>query len=166
MRKKHLFILNLKQSIMLDNLLKEGAPELLSSLANKFNLSSAQAGNALDVTTETLQGDLLNEAKSGNVDGILSLFNGQSSSATSSLTGKLTNSLAKNLLSKVGISNEIAVKVSEFIIPFVIERISNKKPSGGFTSESIIDLFKGSLGSQIQDKASDLLKGGLGGLFK
>lgn len=151
---------------MLNNLLKEGAPELLSMLGSKFNLTSTQAGSALDVSAETLQGDLLNEAKSGNIDGILSLFNGQSSSAASSLTGKLTNSLTKNLLSKVGISNEIAVKVSEFIIPFVLERIGKKKPSGGFTSESIIDLFKGSLGSQIQDKASDLLKGGLGGLFK
>lgn len=151
---------------MLNNLLKEGAPELLSLLGSKFNLTSTQAGSALDVSAETLQGDLLNEAKSGNIDGILSLFNGQSSSAASSLTGKLTNSLTNNLLSKIGISNEIAVKLSEFIIPFVLERIGKKKPSEGFTSESIIDLFKGSLGSQIQDKASDLLKGGLGGLFK
>ena len=151
---------------MLDSILKEGGSELLSQLSGKFNIDSAQGSKVLGVATDSLKGDLLQEVTSGNISGILSLFNGQSTSASTALTGKLTSSLAGNLLEKVGIKNEIALKVAQFIIPFVIEKISNKKPSGGFSADSVTDLLKGSVGDVLKNKAGDLLKGGLGGLFK
>ena len=151
---------------MLSTILKEGGSELLSQLAGKFNLDSEKSGEVLNVATESVQNDLLAEVTSGNLSGILSLFNGESSSTAGLLSEKITGSLAQNLLNKVGIKNEIAIKVAQFVIPFIVEKISQKKPSGGFTSGGVTDLITGSLGDQLQNKAADLLKGGLGGLFK
>lgn len=150
---------------MLSTIMKEGGSELLSQLAGKFNLDANKGGEVLDVTTDCLQNDLLSEVTSGNLSGILSLFNGESTGAASSLTDKLTGSLAQNLLNKVGIKNEIAIQVAQFVIPFIVAKISQKKPSGGFTAGGITDMLKGSIGDTLQNKASDLLKGGLGGLF-
>jgi len=145
--------------------MKEGGSELLSQLAGKFNFDDDKGSEVLNVTTDSLQGDLLSEVTSGNLSGILSLFNGESTGAASSLTDKLTGSLAQNLLNKVGIKNEIAIKVAQFVIPFIIEKISQKKPAGGYTSGGITDMLKGAIGDNLQDKAADLLKGGLGKLF-
>jgi hypothetical protein len=145
--------------------MKEGGAELLSQLAGKFNLDADKGTEVLNTTTDSLQSDLLGEVTSGNFSGILALFNGESTGAASSLSDKFTGSLAQNLLNKVGIKNEIAIKVAQFIIPFIVEKISQKKPSGGFTASSITDMLKGSVGENLQDKAADLLKGGLGKLF-
>lgn len=94
------------------------------------------------------------------------MFNGDGASAGNALSGKLTQSLVGSLLSKVGLQNQVAVKVAEFVVQFVVEKISTQKPSGGFDASNITDTFKGAAGNLLKDKASDLLKGGLGGLFK
>jgi hypothetical protein len=151
---------------MLEELLKSGGKELISQLGSQFNLDASQANQVAEVSSETIKNELFDEAKSGNFDGILSLFNGSTSSAGSALSGKLTNSLVGSLLSKVGLKNEMAQKVATFVIPFILQKISGNKPSGGFSAGDLTSLLGGSTTDILKDKASNLLKGGLGGLFK
>jgi hypothetical protein len=151
---------------MLDSILKSGGAELVAQLGKKFNLDAVQGGKVIDVAKDTLQKNLLSEVTSGNFDGVLSMLNGSSSGAGSALTGKLTDSLVSGLMSKVGIKNELAKNVAQFIIPFVMQKLSGQKPAGGFTQGNIMDMIQGAAAGSIKDKAADLLKGGLGKLFK
>ncbi|PZX16848.1 hypothetical protein LX69_01662 [Breznakibacter xylanolyticus] len=151
---------------MLSSILKGGGSELLSQLTNGFNLNADQGGKVLDVAADSLQSGVMGELKSGNLSAVLSLFNGDNSSASGGLADKLTSSLSGSLLEKVGLKNETALKVAQFIIPYVLKQINSKKPSGGFSADNLTGLLTGSVGDQLKDKASDLLKGGLGGLFK
>ncbi|MFT3740775.1 MAG: hypothetical protein QM786_18650 [Breznakibacter sp.] len=151
---------------MLEKILKSGGAELISQLGAKFNVDGALGSKILDVSSDTLQKGFTDEVVSGNFDGILSLFNGTGNSAASALSGRLTQSLVGNLLSKVGLKNETALQVAQFVVQFVADKFTKQKPAGGFDASSITDMFKGAAGNLLKDKASDLLKGGLGGLFK
>jgi len=151
---------------MLDQILKSGGSELISQLGSKFNLNPSQGLKVADVTTDVLKKGITNEVTSGNFDGILSLLNGKSSSAGNAITNSLTESLVAGFISKVGLSKEISGTIAKFVIPFVVSKLSKNKPSGGFNASNLIEMFQGSAGDAIKDKAGDLLKGGLGNLFK
>lgn len=151
---------------MLEQLLKSGGSELLSQLGSKFNVDKAIGSKILDVSSENLKKNLGGEVMSGNLDGILSLLNGKGGSAASALSGKLTQSLVGDLLGKVGLKGDMANQVGSFVVSFVVDAISKKKPAGGFNASSLTDMFKDSAANLLKDKAAGLLKGGLGGLFK
>ena len=150
---------------MLEQLLKAGGSELISQLGSKFNLTPSQGEKVADVTTDVIQKGITKEVTSGNFDGILSLLNGQSSSAGNALTNSFTESLVAGFISKVGLSKEISGTIAKFVIPFAMSKLSKNKPAGGFNASSLMDMVKGSAGDAIKDKAEDLLKGGLGKLF-
>lgn len=151
---------------MLNQILKTGGSQIISQLGKNFGMDATQSNQVLDVAGSTLKDGLLKEVTSGNLDGILSLVNGQSSSAASALSSQLTQSMVGGLMDKVGIKNDLAKKVASFVIPMIIQQFVNKKPSGGYQSDNLMDLIKGSAADTLKDKASDLLKGGLGKLFK
>jgi len=151
---------------MLDELLKSGGSELISQLGSKFNLNSTQGNKVVDVTTDVLKKGITKEVTSGNFDGILSLLNGKSSSAGSALTNSLTESLVAGFISKVGLSKEVSGTIAKFVIPFLMSKLAKNKPSGGFNAASLMSIVQGSAGDAIKGKAEDLLKGGLGNLFK
>jgi len=151
---------------MLEELIKSGGSELMSQLGSKFNLNSTQGNKVVDVTTDVLKKGITKEVTSGNFDGILSLLNGKSSSAGSALTNSLTESLVAGFISKVGLSKEVSGTIAKFVIPFLMSKLAKNKPAGGFNAASLMQMVQGSAGDAIKDKAGDLLKGGLGNLFK
>ena len=138
----------------------------MSQLGRKFNLISTQGNKVVDVTTDVLKKGITKEVTSGNFDGILSLLNGKSSSAGSALTNSLTESLVAGFISKVGLSKEVSGTIAKFVIPFLMSKLAKNKPAGGFNAASLMQMVQGSAGDAIKDKAGDLLKGGLGNLFK
>jgi len=151
---------------MLEKLLKGSGAELISQLGNQFNLDPSQAKKAADVSTETIKNGVLGEIKSGNFDGILSLLNGNLSTSGNALTNKLTNSLMGGLMAKVGLKGDIAQRVASFVVPFLIQKVSGNRPSGGFTAANLQSVLGDSTTHIIKDKAAGLLKGRLGGMFK
>lgn len=150
---------------MIESLLKSGGAELVAQLGSKFGLDDSVAQKVTDVSAQTLQDGFLSEITSGNFDGILSLLNGKSSPAASALTGNLTDSLVSGLLSKVGLKSDVAVKIAQLVIPYVVKLIQGNKTGGDFDASDLTGMFKGAAGDMLKDKAADLLKGGLGGLF-
>ncbi len=146
---------------MLEQLLKSGGSELISQFGSKFKLNSDQGQKVADVTTDVLKKGITNEVTSGKFDGILSLLNGTSSSAGNALTSSLTESLVSSFISKVGLSKEMSATIAKFVIPFIMSKLSKNKPSGGFDASSLMEMFQGSAGDAIKNKAKDML----GGLF-
>lgn len=150
---------------MIERLLKSGGSELIAQLGAKFGLDNSVAQKVTDVSAQTLQDGFLSEITAGNFDGILSLVNGKSSSAANALNGSLTDSLVSGLLNKVGLKNDMAVKIAQMVIPYVLKLIKGQKTSGDFDASDLTGMFKGAAGDMLKDKASNLLKGGLDGLF-
>lgn len=150
---------------MIQDILKNLSPELISGLTQQIGLNSSQANEALTTTKDSLIGSLGKEVSSGNFDGILNMLNSGSNISKSPLFDSIAGNLSKNYVSKMGLSPQIAGMVTSFVLPKIISTLSNSK-SGGFNQTDLIKMIGQSAGGSLGDKASSILKGGLGNLFK
>jgi len=150
---------------MIQDILKNLSPELVNGLTQQVGLNSNQANEALATTRDTLISSLGKEVTSGNFDGILNMLNKGSNASKSPLFDSIAGNLTKNYISKMGLSPQIAGMVSSFVLPKIISTLSSSK-SGGFNQADLIKMIGQSAGGSLGDKASSILKGGLGNLFK
>lgn len=143
---------------MLNDFLNSVKGELANQLAGKTDLNPENAKNASGVVAETFKNGLAEKAKQGQFGDILSLL-GKGGTSTGFANNLISNTVS-NLASKVGLPKEVATKVANFAIPFIINKF------GSFSSEKGKDNKDG-----VQDLLGDLLKGSvkdklLGGLGK
>jgi len=114
---------------------------------------------------EAVQENLMSEATSGNLDGVLSLFKGDSAADTSNpIVGGIVSSLTGKLTSSMGMGEGAAGRIASAIIPMVIQTIVSKFSGSGNDAslEGITSFMGGDAAGGMMDKA----KGMLGGLFK
>lgn len=142
---------------MIDSIIKNLGPQLISKLTGDFDLSKDQASKAVETTQSSLLGSMTKELTSGNTDGLLSLLNSGRSGEGSGVFNTLLTNLAGDYAKKLGVPGGTAQKIADFVLPLVIDKIT----SGTGGSAGKADLMK-----MIGSGAGDLLKGGLGGLFK
>lgn len=147
---------------MLDSIFSEVKGELTKVLGGKFDLNEAKTDQVLDETKETVQSGLMNELTSGNISGLKSLFNGESDIASNPIVGNIVNQLVESLISKVGLSPNLASSIGTFVIPFVMNKISGKQPAGGFDLSSLTSMLS-SEGSGLGETLKSGLGGALGG---
>ena len=150
---------------MISSLLENLSPELISGLTQKFGLDQSKASEAVSTTKSSLLESLTKEATGGNFDGILGMLNTGSGLTSNPMFKSILGNLTGNYASKLGLSPEMAMSIASFVLPKVISAISNSK-SGNIDKTDLVSMLGQSSGKAIADKASDLLKGGLGGLFK
>ncbi|MGY6742428.1 MAG: DUF937 domain-containing protein [Cecembia sp.] len=150
---------------MLDSILKNISPELISALTKDHGLDSSKAKDALNVTKDSLIGGLTKEAATGNFNSILSLLNAGGSAKSNPLFQSLSGSMASSYISKLGIPPNQAKMISNFILPKILSAISGSK-SGNFSQADLVKMLGQGGASSLGDKASSILKGGLGNLFK
>lgn len=142
---------------MIDSIIKNLAPSVISKLTNDFNLSTDQASEAVETTQSSLVGSITKEVTSGNTDGLLSLLNSGTSGAGSSVFNSLVTNLAGDYAKKLGIPGDNAQKIADFVLPLVINKVSSQ--IGG-------NADKGDLMKLVSSGAGGMLKNTLGGLFK
>jgi|GEM_PF-1477212 len=150
---------------MLDSILKNISPELISALTKDHGLDSGKAKDALNVTKDSLIGGLTKEAATGNFNSILSLLNAGGSAKNNPLFQSLSGSMASSYISKLGIPPNQANMISNFILPKILSAVSGSK-SGNFSQADLVKMLGQGGASSLGDKASSILKGGLGNLFK
>jgi hypothetical protein len=73
--------------------------------------------------------------------------------------------LNSSYVSKLGISPEMATKIGNLVLPMIVSAISGSK-SGDIGKADLMKMLGEGFGGSLMGKASDLLKGGLGNLFK
>ena len=150
---------------MLHELINNHSGDLISGLTNQFGLGQDKAKDTLNVTKDSLLSLLGKEAATGNLDGILGMLNKGGNASESPMFEKLVGGLSSNYISKLGVSPQIAKQIGSFILPKIISLVSGSK-SGSFDKADLVKMIgKGAMGS-LGDKAGDMLKGGLGNLFK
>lgn len=155
---------------MLDNIFDSIKDNVLSTLTEKTGITTEQAENVLPVAKDTVQKGLMDEAKSGNFDKILDLFNTKEGNLENNgLFGNLKSMLLGNIMSKVGLPESLAGLVAGDGLKSIIGNMSGflSGDDGKVKKEDLMSkLDMGSLGNI----AGGFLKGKLGdiagGLFK
>lgn len=150
---------------MLQEILSKTSTELLSGLTGKVGLGQDQARQALDVTKDSLLSSIGKEALAGNLDEILNMVNMGASANQSPIFQNFLGGLDKDLISKMGVSPDIANQIGKVVLPALIKAISDYK-EGNLDVSDLTKMLGGGLGESILGKAGDLLKGGLGNFFK
>lgn len=159
---------------MLDQLIELGKKQLSSTLSEKAGLNPAQIDDSFGLAQTSMLDTFKNEATSGNIGGLLSLFNGQSAMDMSNpIVKNFAGTFTEGIISKLGIPEDTAKIISDTVVPFLIQKFGSKEtgnaPDAGALME-IIGLDKdsaidGMLKNVLGDSGGSLLKG-LGGFFK
>lgn len=142
---------------MIDSIIKNLAPNVISKLTKDFNLNTDQASQAVETTQSSLVGSITKEVTAGNTDGLLSLLNSGTTGAGSSVFHSMVTNLAGDYAKKLGIPGDTAQKIADFVLPLVINKVSSQ--IGG-------NADKGDLMKLVSSGAGGMLKNTLGGLFK
>jgi|SRR5690606_21312763 len=144
---------------MLNSIVKNIAPEVLSAVTEKFGLNQEMGNKAVDTTKDSLQDGVSNEISKGNLDGLLSMFN--KGSATNPTFQSLASKLSGDYTQKLGLTPDLASQISNYVLPLVLTKISSML--GGKVDKD--SLSKALASGGLLGKAGDLL-GGLGNIFK
>lgn len=144
---------------MLENLLKLVQENAGDAIINNPAIPNEQNQVAIETTTSSIFETLKNEVNSGNLADLGSLF-ANNGNATDALTGNLNADVVSNLMTKLGINNEVATGIAASIIPTVIGKLASKANDpndssfdlngivnslggNGSTMTSIIDMLDG-----------------------
>jgi hypothetical protein len=146
---------------MLNTIVKNIAPDVLSAMTGKFGLNQEMGNRAVDTTKDSLQEGVSNEISKGNLDGLLSMFNSGGAGEGNSTFQNLSSKLSGDYIQKLGLSPDLASQISHFVLPLVMNKISSML-GGKVDKESLSNALStgGLLG-----KAGDLL-GGVANIFK
>jgi hypothetical protein len=150
---------------MLQDIINQTADGLLSDLKGKFGLDEAKANETLGISKDSLISSLGKEVASGNLDGILNMLNAGSGAQNTEVFKNLMEGLNSSYISKLGISPEMASRIGNVVLPMILSAISGAK-SGELGKIDLMKMLGEGFGGSLMDKAGDLLKGGLGNLFK
>lgn len=150
---------------MLEQVLKNISPELLKGLTENFGMDQGQANKAITTTKDGLLGGLSKELASGNVGGLLDLLNQKGSQTSNPVFQGLASSLSSQFVQKMGFNPDRAGLITNFILPKIFSAFSNSK-KGGFSQNDLMDMLGKAAGGSLSGQVGNILKGGLGNLFK
>jgi len=156
---------------MLDQLIALGKDQLAKQLTEKAGLQTNQVSQSLDVTKDSMVNSLIGQVTSGNVGGIMSLFNGQAApTAANPMVNSMIGNLAGDLAAKVGINPQTAQNAANIIVPFIMEKFASKESGTAANETDLLDKLGISGNDAIAGIAKNFLgdKGGdlLGGISK
>lgn len=146
---------------MLDKIFSAAKSELTQQLGSKFQMDAPQADKVFSTAKDSLQSGLMKEATSGNVNGLLSLFNGKASMEANPLVANLVSQLTGSLTSKAGLNQSLASSVGTFVVPLILGKLSSNKPAGGFDVASLTKMLTGT-GGGLGDTLKSTLGEGMG----
>lgn len=145
---------------MIDSLLKGLKDQISGEILNKVGLDTSKTDEVVEIAGESTKEVMGNELLSGGLGNIMNLFSSQqNNSAADSLQNSLVNNLVGKFATKLGLDQSMATMLASFIVPKIIDFISNKNEETPETDSTALREMFGS--GNIADKAKDML----GGLF-
>ena len=151
---------------MLDQLMNSIGGDVISSLTEKAGITAEQAEQVMPVAQETLQDGLMKEAASGNVEGILGMFNSGSGMESNGLFGSLKGMFVQNIMTKLGLPAPVAAMVAGTGLTGILGGLAGKMGgAGNITQDGLMSgLGMGDAGG-LMDAAKGLLGGDTGGIM-
>src|SRR5690606_38662596 len=105
------------------------------------------------------------QVKNGNIEGLVSMLNSDSNFSSNATFQTFVSNLNQDFIQKLGLSPEVSSKISTFVLPFILQKISTFM-GGKVDADGLKNILGSGLGDSLKNKAGDLLKGRLGNLFK
>ncbi|MCA6074619.1 DUF937 domain-containing protein [Fulvivirga sedimenti] len=140
---------------MLDDLIKSLDGDVGKQLTN-LGIPSDKTSDVLSMATSALTDQFQQNAKSGDMSGMLNLFNGNQAIGSSSLVDGMVGNFASQIASKLGISPEIAKSAAAMLIPMLLSKLDSSTPSSGLTEDHLSQILGG---EQSMGGITDALKG-------
>lgn len=151
--------MNYNPHTMLSNFLDSIKGGIREKLAGNTDLQGDELNRSAEVTADSFKDGITEKASQGQFDDIFQLA--QPGGESSGFAGELISKTVNNLASKVGLPTNVATRVAEFAIPFVIRKFRDKTYGEGKNTNEGIREF---LGSAVSGSVKDKL-GGLGKKF-
>ncbi|MGB0428039.1 MAG: hypothetical protein ACPGEC_03825 [Flavobacteriales bacterium] len=156
---------------MLDQLLDSFKGQALETITSKLGLNEKEANDSVDVVGEEIQSSVSNQLSSGNIGGLLNMFDDADGDGIPDVLEGIGENVISSLTSKLGFSSDKSSSIANMIIPMAISFFGDKmkgeaaSDSNDFDLGGLITQFAGGGNSK---GAGDLLGGltdSLGGLF-
>ena len=141
--------------------------QLEDKLMESIGLDADKADKTVKVGTETILNGFQEELTSGNVSGLMGLIKGGvGNMAQNAIVSNISQKVVGALAGQVGLSQSMANKAVEIIIPFVMNMLNEKDADESpFSLNSMFDLLSGKKDEKDADDLFSGLSKGLGGLF-
>ncbi len=152
---------------MIDKIFSSLKGEFSNRLLTQFNIPADKVDDTAALAKDSISNEIQSQVGQGNLTGVTELFSTQNL-LSSPIVKNMIQQYGTSMVSKLGFSNEMASGISQFAIPFVIQKFSDSGEGKGFDQEAITKLYGSSVQNGIADQLKDRVSknlGGLGGLF-
>lgn len=166
---------------MFDNLSQLVKQYAGNAIINNPAIPNERNDEAIETASSSIFDGLKNAASNGNITDILSMFNGGSNVATSSITQNIQSSFMANLMQKFSMDANAASGIAGNLIPavlsqlvhktndandssFDLQSIISKVTGGNFDLQSIIGQFTGNQSNNANPNGGGILDS-LKGMF-
>ena len=126
---------------MIENLLNLVKEHASDAILNNPAIPNEQNEVAIHTTTEAIENTLQQQASSGGIGDILSMFSGNQNALSSGLVSNMNSNVETSLMSKVGINKAQAGGIAAVLVPMVIKSLVNKTNDPNDGSFNIGSIF-------------------------
>jgi len=146
---------------MLEQLINSLKSEVGGQLANQSNLQSGHMDQIFSIISNVARSEVAGQILKGNLSDVMSLFSKrQNSDGANQLQSDISSGVVSNLISKMGLSPEIAGNIASTALPALLEKITNHNSTTPDDDPSPLhDLFGTGGDSGISGSAKNLLGG-------
>jgi len=145
---------------MLESIINSTKVEL-GKILSENGITEDQLDSVIGLAQNTVMDNFRSYASSGDLNDILSLFNGKQSIQASSSVNNIIADYAGQLIAKLGFNESTAKSVAGIAIPFIMKMINKQTPDTGLDDKDINSL----LGSTGLDDVQNGILGKFKNLF-
>ncbi len=127
---------------MINSIISQGKELLAQKLKDTVGLKDNQIDTTLETAGESTVEVLKEEVTGGNLNRVLDLFNGKSEASTSNpIVNGISKKVIPSLVSKLGIDEGLASKISNIVIPFIMSKFGSKETGEDKDGSQIMKLI-------------------------
>lgn len=159
---------------MLDQLINMAKSQIGGVLSDN-GVSADKIDDVASISKDAVKEGVMEQVSSGNLDGIMNLFNGKDEASTGNpIVSSMISAFTSKTTSSLGLDSGKAGGIASMVIPMIVNLIQSKMSGseGGSSTDllSSLGMDQGNMMDKAKDmlgdKAKDLLGGGgLGKLF-
>ncbi len=146
---------------MIDTIISSIKGEITEKLTGDLGVPANNVDDTLSVAKDSIFDTLKGEASGGNLSGIMNMISGGGNISNNPLVTGMVSNMVGGLTSKLGFDSSKASSIATFIIPFIMQKFSNKAQEDNMDEGDISKMLMGGLMGNMKDK----LGGALGGIF-